>query len=114
LVSPGFIEAKSDMSPFIHRHGNETVYHLLYFDNIVLMTSSVTLLQHTIATLQRKFTMNDLGPLHHFLALLQRTIATLQHKFAMNDLGPLHHFLVTIERRPNASSFTSASTPSTF
>jgi hypothetical protein len=34
-------------------------------------------------------------------ALLQHTIAALQHKFVMKDLGPLHHFLgITVDRWP--------------
>jgi hypothetical protein len=33
--------------------------------------------------------------------LLQRTITTLQREFTMKDLGPLHHFLgITAERQP--------------
>jgi hypothetical protein len=35
------VEAKSDMSLFIHRHDDDTVYLILYVDDIVLMTSSV-------------------------------------------------------------------------
>jgi hypothetical protein len=52
-------------SLFILRRGDDTVY-LLYIDNIMLTASSVILLQHTIAALQRKFTMKDLGSLHTF------------------------------------------------
>jgi hypothetical protein len=37
LASIGFIEAKSDTSLFIYRHGDDTVYLLLYVDDIVLM-----------------------------------------------------------------------------
>ena len=33
--------------------------------------------------------------------LLQRMIIALQRKFTMKDLGPLHHFLrITAEHRP--------------
>jgi hypothetical protein len=70
LASVGFIEAKSDMSLFILRCVNDTVYLLLYVENIVLMVSSPTLLWRTIASLQREFAMKDLGPLHHFLGIV--------------------------------------------
>jgi hypothetical protein len=40
LVTLGFMEAKSDTSLFIHHHGAETVYLLLYVDDIVLTASS--------------------------------------------------------------------------
>jgi hypothetical protein len=47
----------------------DTVYLLLYVDDIVLTTSTADLLQRTIATLQREFAMKDLVPLHHFLSI---------------------------------------------
>jgi hypothetical protein len=57
----------SDTSLFIFRHGSDTVYLLLYVDDIILTASSTELLHRTISALQREFTMKDLGPLHHFL-----------------------------------------------
>jgi hypothetical protein len=80
LTTLGFIEAKSDTSLFIFRHGSDTVYLLLYVDDIILTASGTELLHRTISTLQREFTMKDLGPLHHFLG-------------------------ITVERRPNGLSF---------
>jgi hypothetical protein len=69
LVSLGFVEAKSDTSMFIHRYGDNTIYLLLYVDDIVLTTSSAALLQCTIVALYREFVMKDLGPLHNFLEI---------------------------------------------
>jgi hypothetical protein len=63
-----FAEAKSDMSLFIYRRGNDTIYLLLYVDDM-LTASTTDLLQCTIITLQREFVMKDLGPLHHFLGI---------------------------------------------
>jgi hypothetical protein len=54
---------------FIHRQGDDTVYILLYVDDIVLTTSNDCLLQCTIAALQHEFVIKDLGPLHHFLGI---------------------------------------------
>jgi hypothetical protein len=65
----GFIEAKSDTSLFIFRHGSDTIYLLLYVDDIILTASSTELLRCTISALQRKFAMKDLGPLHHLLGI---------------------------------------------
>jgi hypothetical protein len=42
-MSLGFIEAKSDTSLFNFRHGTDTVYLLLYVDDIMLTTSSTKL-----------------------------------------------------------------------
>jgi hypothetical protein len=44
LFSLGFTEAKSDTSLFVFRRGQETVYLLLYVDDIVLTASSTQLL----------------------------------------------------------------------
>jgi hypothetical protein len=74
LTTLGFIEAKSDTSLFIFHHGADTVYLLLYVDDIILTASSTELLCHTISALQWEFTMKDLGPLHHFLDI------TVEHR----------------------------------
>jgi hypothetical protein len=64
-----FIEAKSGTSLFIFRRGSDTVYLLLYVNDIILTASSTELLRRTISALQREFAMKDLGPLHHFLGI---------------------------------------------
>jgi hypothetical protein len=66
LATLGFIEAKSDTSLFIFHRGSDTIYLLLYVDDIILTASSTELLRRTISTLQWEFTMKDLVPLHHF------------------------------------------------
>jgi hypothetical protein len=65
--SLGFVDVKSDTSLFVFRHDSDTIYLLLYVDDIVLIASSATLMQQTIFALKRKFAMKDLEPLHHFL-----------------------------------------------
>ena len=69
LLSLGFVEAKLDTLLFIYCHGLDTVYLLLYVDDIVLTASSDELLRWTIGALQREFAMKDLGELHHFLGM---------------------------------------------
>jgi hypothetical protein len=66
LLTLGFVEAKYDTSLFVYRHDTDTLYLLLYVDDIMLTASSTMLLQHTISALKRKFSMKDLRPLHHF------------------------------------------------
>jgi len=63
LLMMGFVEAKSDTSLFIYRRGSDTVYLLLYVDDIVLTASSPELLRRTISALQCEFSMKDLGEL---------------------------------------------------
>ncbi|WVZ76852.1 hypothetical protein U9M48_024779 [Paspalum notatum var. saurae] len=52
LVTLGFTEAKSDMSLFVYRRGDETAYLLLYVDDIVLTASSQDSLQRIVTSLQ--------------------------------------------------------------
>jgi hypothetical protein len=63
------VEAKSDTSLFVYRHGADTAYLLLYVDDIVLTALIPDLLQHTTTTLQQQFTMKYLSPVHHFLGV---------------------------------------------
>jgi hypothetical protein len=66
IQSIGFKPASSDTLLFIHKHGNDVAYLLLYVNNIVLTTSSPSLLQHVIGQLSSPFAIKDLGPLHFF------------------------------------------------
>lgn len=74
LASLGFTEAKADTSLFVFRRGSDTVYLLLYVDDIILTASSTELLRRTISALQQEFAMKDLGRLHHFLGI------TVEHR----------------------------------
>jgi hypothetical protein len=49
LLSLRFVEAKADTSLFIFRRGADTVYLLLYVDDIILTASSTTLLRRTVS-----------------------------------------------------------------
>jgi hypothetical protein len=69
LTTLWFLEAKSDTSLFIFSRGSDTVYLLLYVDDIILIASSMELLCRTISAFQQEFAMKDLGPLHHFLGI---------------------------------------------
>ena len=84
LLTLGFTEAKLDTSLFIYRRGTETVYLLLYVDDIVLTASSQQLLR-MIAALKKEFAMKDLGPLHHFLG-----VAVQRHRDTHPLTAPIH------------------------
>jgi hypothetical protein len=55
LTTMRFFEAKLDTSLFIFRRGSDTVYLLLYVDDIILTACSTELLRRTISALQREF-----------------------------------------------------------
>ncbi|XP_014660695.1 uncharacterized protein LOC106804346 [Setaria italica] len=61
----GFIASTFDT----YKEGPSIAYLLLYVDDIVLITSSLTLLQHIMGHLHSEFAMMDLGDLHHFLGI---------------------------------------------
>jgi hypothetical protein len=90
LLTLGFVETKSNTSLFVFHCGADTVYLLLYVDDIVLTTSSIVLLQHIISAFKQEFVMKDLNPLHHFLRVsVQPQVDGLfltQHQFALDVL----------------------------
>jgi hypothetical protein len=65
----GFVTSKCDTSLFIFRRGSEVAYLLLYVGDIILTANTSTLLSSTIASLNREFSMTDLGDIHHFLGI---------------------------------------------
>lgn len=69
LLSVGFVQSLADPSLFIFRHGEHTIYFLLYVDDIVVTGSDTRLLQGFIDALSHGFDIKDLGPLHYFLGL---------------------------------------------
>lgn len=68
LISPGFVEAKSDTSLHVCR-GDDIIYLLLYMDDIVLTASATALLRHTITTLQQFSVRRTWMDEHHFLGM---------------------------------------------
>jgi hypothetical protein len=68
LLQLGFVEAKTDASLFVHHHGKDMAYLLLYVDDIILTASSDALLRRLTDALQQEFSTKDLGPSIIFLA----------------------------------------------
>ena len=54
---------------FIYKSHNEILYLLLYVDDIILTSTSPSLITNLITKLQQTFELKDLGPLHYFLGL---------------------------------------------
>ena len=69
LGSMGFQPTHSDSSLFVLRQGKESVYLLLYVDDILLTASSSDLLRWVVNTINVEFTLKDMGPLHYFLGI---------------------------------------------
>ncbi|CAH9133554.1 unnamed protein product [Cuscuta epithymum] len=69
LLSSGFRKSQADNSLFIYSHGSTLIYFLVYVDDIVLTGNSSTAVNSFIERLTTRFSVKDLGPLHHFLGI---------------------------------------------
>lgn len=82
----GFVASISDTSLFVLRTGDDLAYLLLYVDDIILTTSSSTLLQRLTHCLHSEFRMTDRGDLHFFLGIfVSQSVDGLflsQHQYA--------------------------------
>ncbi|GKE19022.1 ribonuclease H-like domain-containing protein [Tanacetum coccineum] len=89
-----FYHSKTDSSLFIFHKGPDTAYLILYVDDIILTTSSTSLLQRIISSLHAEFAMTDLGPLNYFLGIFATCttsgIFLSQAKYATNILERAH------------------------
>ncbi|GAA0187190.1 transmembrane signal receptor [Lithospermum erythrorhizon] len=69
LLSQGFTQSKTYPSLFTFFQGSNTIYFLLYVDDIIVTRSSLELLNRFIAQLDAKFSLNDLGNSKFFLGI---------------------------------------------
>ena len=69
LRAHGFIPSTADTSLFILQRPEVTMYILVYVDDIILVSSSVTAADRLVASLGAIFVVKDLGRLHYFLGL---------------------------------------------
>ncbi|CAH9094778.1 unnamed protein product [Cuscuta epithymum] len=69
LISAGFRRSKADASLFIFSHNNILLYFLVYVDDIVLTGNQPAALEQFIQQLTTRFSVKDLGSLHHFLGV---------------------------------------------
>jgi histone deacetylase 1/2 len=69
LVNLGFVASKSDMSLFIYRKSNITIYMLIYVDDIIVASSSEAATEALLKDLHQKFALKDLGDLNYFLGI---------------------------------------------
>jgi len=63
----GFSSSKSDHSLFTRFNAIETLFILIYVDDILVIGSSQLLMQSFIKHLSTNFALKDLEPLHYFL-----------------------------------------------
>jgi hypothetical protein len=94
LFKLGFHGSKSNTSLFVLHRGSSTAYLVLYVDDIILTTSTTTLLHNIIHQLCSEFVMTDICTLKHFLVIsVQQTCDGLflsQHQYASELLDRAH------------------------
>jgi hypothetical protein len=69
LQSLGFIPSQADISLFYYQKGPATIFLLLYVDDILVASSSPTVVPALLRDLKDDFALKDLGPLHYFLGI---------------------------------------------
>jgi hypothetical protein len=65
----GFLPSQADVSLFHYRNGSVTMFLLVYIDDIIVASSSPTVVTALLHDLKDDFTLKDLGPLHYFLRI---------------------------------------------
>lgn len=79
LLSLGFSNSVLDTSLFILRKGSSVVYILVYVDDILTTGNDVNLLQQTLQSLARRFSVKDHEELHYFLGIEAKRTTTGLH-----------------------------------
>ncbi|CAN0925281.1 Retrovirus-related Pol polyprotein from transposon TNT 1-94 [Linum grandiflorum] len=69
LTSQGFNACQSDTSLFVHKSAEGTTYVLVYVDDFIITGSNQPFVEAFIHKLGNKFSLKDMGILHHFLEL---------------------------------------------
>lgn len=69
LLQLGFVASKADTSLFIYKKKAVTIYLLLYVDDIIVASSSPTVVQALLDDLRSDFALKDLGTLTYFLGI---------------------------------------------
>jgi histone deacetylase 1/2 len=69
LAELGFTPSTADTSLFIFRRPDVTIYLLVYVDDIIVISTSVSATDRLLRQLNTPFALKDLGPLHYFLGV---------------------------------------------
>ena len=69
LLTVGFTSSQADSNLFVYSSAFDTIYLLLYVDDIIITGSNISLIDSFIRKLHHEFSMKDLGALNYFLGL---------------------------------------------
>jgi hypothetical protein len=90
LIDLGFTAFKGDTYLFFYRNQGITMFVLVYFDDTIVVSSSLEVTSLLTKNLEKEFTLKDLGDLHYFHGIevnrIQDGIVLSQSKYAMDIL----------------------------
>jgi hypothetical protein len=66
LLTMGFVPSKGNTSLFLYEKSGITVFMLIYFDNIIVTSSSDQAISALLHNLSSEFALKDLGNLNFF------------------------------------------------
>ena len=69
MIHLGFVTSKNDTSLFISHSSHGLLLVLVYVDDIIIIGSHFTQVNHLIQLFHHQFSLKDLGHLHYFLGL---------------------------------------------
>jgi hypothetical protein len=69
LHSIGFLPSKADISLFQCRKGSISIFLLVYVDDIIIASSSSSVVKTLLQDLKSDFALKDLGPLSYLLGI---------------------------------------------
>ncbi|XP_019153877.1 PREDICTED: uncharacterized protein LOC109150423 [Ipomoea nil] len=69
LIEFDLCKSRADYSMFIYQSNDALIYFMVYVDDIVVTGNSNELLDHFVSCLAQRFSVKDLGALHHFLGV---------------------------------------------
>lgn len=79
----GFLTSTFDTSLFTYKKETEVIYFLVYVDDIIITSSSPSLIQSVTEKLHATFSLKQLGQLDYFLDLEIKYLHDLLHKTHM-------------------------------
>jgi hypothetical protein len=69
LQSLGFVSSKADISLFYYSKGLVTIFLHVYVDDIIVASSTASVVSDLLSALQNDFALKDLSSLHYFLGI---------------------------------------------
>jgi hypothetical protein len=108
LQELGFILSKTDISLFYYRKGKQTIFILVYVDDIIVTSSSQDAVHALLRDLEKEFALKYFGDLHYFLGIeVQRSkdgLLLKQQRYATDILQRVGMMTCKPESTPLSAS----------